>query len=227
MFSVIYLVFGHIFRLRGGIDDYGVYLLIGIVLWTYFLDATTTTMESLFRRGPLLRKMYFPRLIVPISTLATSTITLLINLTAVAVFVAWNRIVPRLDWLLIVPLLLELTLFAFGIALILATLYVRFRDIGPIWELISQVLFYAVPIIYSLALVDYHSVRVLAVVNPFGQIIEDVRSLVLYDDRNAILTTTDVLGTGARLIPLAIVAAFVAAAMLIFRRDEPTLAERV
>jgi ABC-2 type transport system permease protein len=228
LFSILYLVFEHFFRIQSGLENYPIYLLIGIILWTFFVDATTTTMASLVVRGTLLRKMYFPRLIVPVSTTVTAAMTLLINVTAIIAFIAWNKIVPQWSWLLIVPLLLELYLFAFGIALILATLYVRFRDMAPIWELVSQILFFATPIIYPLTLVPYHWVRVVELLNPFGQIIQDVRALVLYDEpAGSILTVTDVLGTGGRLIPIAITLALFAGSLLLFRSEEPGLAERV
>ena len=191
LFSILYVVFGHFFQLRGGLEDYPIYLLIGIVLWTFFLDATTTTMVSLVVKGPLLRKMYFPRLIVPVSTTAAAAMT-------------------------------------FGIAIILSTLYVRFRDMAPIWEVVAQVLFYATPIIYPLTLVPYHWVRVLMMLNPFGQVVEDVRALVLYDSPpGTILTATDVLGPGGRVYAIGIMLVVFAGGLLLFRRDEPSLAERV
>lgn len=228
LFSILYVVFGHFFKLRHGLGNYPIYLLAGIVLWTFFADATTTTMVSLVDRGALMRKMYFPRLIVPISTTVTATMTLVINLLAIVGFLAWKGIVPRPDWLLIVPLLFELYVFSFGVALLLASAYVRFRDMLPVWELVSQVLFYATPIIYPLTLVPYHDVRVLQMLNPFGQILEDVRRIVLYKDApGSILTASDVLGPAGRLYSLAIVLAFLVAGLALFRREEPTLAERV
>ncbi|HVH51807.1 MAG TPA: ABC transporter permease [Gaiellaceae bacterium] len=228
MFSILYLVFGHFFKLRGGLHHYPIYLLVGIVLWTFFSDATTTTTVSFVLRGQLLRKMYFPRLIVPVSSTMTATMTLATNLLPIAGFVAWNGIAPRTDWLLILPLLLELYLFALAVAILLSTLYVRFRDMLPIWELVAQILFYATPIIYPLTVVPYHSVRVLELLNPFGQIVEDVRSLVLYNDpKGSILTASDVLGPAGRLYPIGILILLLAIALLVFRREEPGLTERV
>src|SRR6478735_3022089 len=203
LFSILYVVFGHFFRLKGGLENSPIYLLIGIVLWTFF-----------------------PRLIVPVSTTAAAAMTFGINLLAVAAFIAWNRIVPQVDWLLIPLLLLELYLFAFGIAIILSTLYVRFRDMAPIWEVVAQVLFYATPIIYPLTLVPYHWVRVLMMLNPFTQVLEDVRALVLYNNPpGTILTATDILGPGGRLYAIAIMLVVFAGGLLLFRRDEPSLAE--
>ena len=148
LFLMLYIVFGRFFKLNAGVSHYPLYLLIGIVLWTYFLDATTLTMTSVVERGALVSKMVFPRLIIPISVTVTAGITLLVNLSVIAVFVGVNRIVPSVRWLLLLPLLLELYVFTLAVGLILATIFVRLRDLRQVWELILQLLFYASPILY-------------------------------------------------------------------------------
>ena len=96
-----------------------------------------------------------PQALVPtagdpdLPTLAAA-ITFGVNLVVVGVFIAWNQIPPRLNWLLLAPLLLEFYVFILGVSLVLATLFVRFRDIGQIWELATQLLLYATPIIYPI-----------------------------------------------------------------------------
>ena len=154
LFTILYLVFGRFFKLRTrSTQNYPSCTADrNRPLVTFFLDATKRRWSRSYV-GPLLRKMNFPRLIVPVSTTAAAAMTFGINLLAVAAFIAWNRIVPQVDWLLIPLLLLELYLFAFGVAIILSTLYVRFRDMAPVWEVVAQVLFYATPIIYPLMLV--------------------------------------------------------------------------
>ena len=92
-------------------------------------------MTSLVARESLLRKLVFPRLVIPMAATITAGLTFLVNAVVVAGFVAWEQITPRLDWLLVIPLLLELYVFTLGVALILATLFVRFRDMGQVWEL--------------------------------------------------------------------------------------------
>src|SRR5947208_13160302 len=125
LFLMLYIVFGRFFKLNVGFQHYPLYLLIGIVLWTYFLDATSLAMTSLVARGALLRKVAFPRLVIPVSVTVTAGITFAVNLLAVAVFVAVNRLVPDASWLLIPLLLLELYVFTLGVSLVLATLFVR------------------------------------------------------------------------------------------------------
>ena len=228
LFTMLYLVFGRVFHLGAISRYYPLSLLLGIVLFTFFQDATVLGMNSLVVRESLLRKLSFPRLIIPTSATLTSALTFGINVIAIVVFVAWNRLVPRASWLLILPLLLELYVFTLAVALILATLFVRLRDIGQVWELVLQVFFYASPIIYPIGYLPSWA-RKVVFLNPFTQVLQDVRGIVLYPDlKPNRITVADAFGfTGARMIPLAIVAALAVGALLLFRAEEPYFAERV
>ena len=148
LFIVLYLIFGRVFDLDAVSPFYGVALLIGIVLFYFFSDATTQGMVALVHRESLLRRMQFPRVLIPTAATLTAAMTFAINAAVVVGFIAWERIVPQLEWLLLIPLLLELYLFVLGTALILTTLFVALRDIGQVWELGAQLLFYASPIVY-------------------------------------------------------------------------------
>src|SRR5438034_8727767 len=135
-FAVLWVVFGRFFKLGVVLKQYPLYLLIGIVLWTFFADATNLGMYSLVARASMLRKLAFPRLVIPISATLVAAITFMINLLVVGVFVAITREVPHFGWLLLPLLLLELYLFTIGVSLVLATSFVRFRDVGQVWELL-------------------------------------------------------------------------------------------
>ena len=228
MFSVLYLVFGAFFQIGEEFPEYPLYLLLGLVLWFFFSDAATLTMYSFVVRNGLLRKLSFPRLVIPVAATVTAALTFAINLVVIGGFVAWERIVPRLEWVLILPLLAELYLFTLGIALVLATLYVRFRDIAQLWELAVQMLFYATPILYPVGFLPDWA-RAVALLNPFAQAMQDIRELILYEaDETAVFTAPEVLGgPEGRLYPLAICALVVGFAYWLFKREEPWLAERV
>jgi ABC-2 type transport system permease protein len=228
LFSVLYVVFAKLFRLGEISQYYPLALLTGLVLYTFFADATNLAMSSIVARENLLRKLSFPRLIIPTSMTVGSAMTFGINLLVVGVFIAWNRITPRLDWLLLLPLLLQFYIFVLGVSLVLATLFVRFRDIGQVWELTTQLLLYATPIIYPVGFLPEWA-RTVAFLSPITQILQDVRALVLYQDLppNRI-TATEAFGTSAgRLIPIAITFAIFGLGLWLFKRDEPTFAERV
>jgi ABC-2 type transport system permease protein len=225
LFSVLYVVFGRFFALGAGFEDYPIYLLIGIVLWTFFVDATMLTSTSIVARGSLLRKLVFPHLVIPTSMTMTSGITFLVNLLPLAGFIAWNRITPRVEWLLLLPLLLELFLFTLGAGLLLATLFVRFRDIGQLWELLTQLLFYASPIIIPVGFLPPWF-QPIAFLNPFVQVMQDIRAVIL-PGTEVITAQTTLVSAGGRATPIAITIATLALGFYLFRRESPWFAERV
>jgi ABC-2 type transport system permease protein len=225
LFSVLYIVFGRFFKLGVGFDSYPVYLLIGIVLWTFFVDATTLCVTSFVSRGALLRKLSFPRIVIPISAAMTAAITLGVNLIPIAIFLAWNRLTPRLEWLALVPLFIELFVFTVGLGVILATLFVRFRDVSQLWELVSQLAFYASPIIIPVGFLPPWF-QPIAFLNPFVQIMQDMRAVLIYTQ--PVITATSVLqAVGGRAIPICIAFVTLLVGLYLFRRQSPWFAERV
>jgi ABC-2 type transport system permease protein len=225
LFSVLYVVFGRFFKLGVGFEDYPLYLLIGIVLWTFFVDASSLALTSLVARGSLLRKLTFPRLVVPISLTLTAGLTFCVNLVPLAGFIAWNRLAPRVEWLLLVPLVLELFVFTLGVSIILATLFVRFRDVGQVWELGTQLLFYASPIIIPVGFLPPWS-QPIAFLNPFVQIMQDVRAVIMADIE-VVTATSRLPSVGGRLAPILIAVATFFFSLYLFRRESPWFAERV
>ncbi len=178
LFGVLYLVFTRFFRLGGSIPHYPVYLLLGIVLFNYFVESTSASMGSIVGKGDLIRKVYFPRIILTVSTSITALITLLLNMIVVFIFMILSKTVPTIDTPFLVLLLLELFVLVSGVSLFLASLFVRFRDIAHIWEVCNQVLFYAVPIIYPLSFVPGRIGKIL-LLNPLAQIIQDSRFVLI------------------------------------------------
>jgi ABC-2 type transport system permease protein len=228
IFSVLYVVFGRFFRLDVGFDHYPVYLLVGIVLWYFFVDATTLALSSVVSRGSLLRKLAFPRLLIPLSVSLTALLTFSVNLIAIGFFLALNRIVPRVEWLMILPLLLEIMVFTLAVAVLLATLYVRFRDIAQLWDLVVQVLFFASPIFYPLGFLPPWA-QPIAMLSPFVHAMQEIRGILLRPHESVeIQTTIDVYGTSlGHLIPLGFALVLLAVALLLFRREAPSFPERV
>jgi ABC-2 type transport system permease protein len=225
LFTVLYIVFGRFFKLGAGFNNYPVYLLIGIVLWTFFVDATSLCLTSFVSRGALLRKLSFPRIVIPISVAMTAAITLGVNLIPIAIFMAWNGLTPRLEWLALVPLLIELFVFTVGLGVILATLFVRFRDVSQLWELVSQLAFYASPIIIPVGFLPPWF-QPIAFLNPFVQIMQDIRAVLIYTQ--PVITATSVLHTvGGRVVPIGIAFATLLVGLYLFRRQSPWFAERV
>ncbi|HET9074664.1 MAG TPA: ABC transporter permease [Solirubrobacteraceae bacterium] len=167
-FGVIYLFFTQILHASKNVPHYGVYLLTGIVLWTFFSEATGTAVTSLVSREAMLRKVRFPRLAVPIATTLTSLFNFVMNCIAVVVFALINGVAPAWSWLEMIPIIGGFMLLALGVGMLLSALFVRFRDIQPIWEVLAQVLFYATPIMYPAF--NYGHYARYAMLNPFAML---------------------------------------------------------
>ncbi|NDU79350.1 ABC transporter permease, partial [Actinomadura sp. DSM 109109] len=105
-------------------------------------------LTGIANRGTLLRRLAFPPVIIPLSVTVTAIITFGINSLVLLAFVFASKILPQPDWLLILPLLVELYAFILGLGLILTTMYVRFRDVVQLWELGVQLLLFASPVMY-------------------------------------------------------------------------------
>lgn len=222
-FTVLYFVFGRFFRLEGGIQHYAVYLLLGIVTWTFFLDATKSGLESFVSRGAVLRKMSLPRIVIPLSTTVTSSLTLAVNAFAVAIFIAVDRLRPEPRWLLIVFPLLEIVVFTVLVAVVLATLYVRARDIGPLWDLSTQLLFFASPIFYPVGFLPGWGQKI-AFADPYVQALQDMRAFIV--PQKELVTTSDIYGgSWGYVFPLGFLVCLAVGTVILFRKRAPYLAE--
>jgi ABC-2 type transport system permease protein len=224
LFGVLYVVFTHIVRFGGGIEHYPLKLLIAIVLWSYFAEATGQAITSLVAREGLLRKVYFPPLVIPLSVGLTSALNLGLNVLVVLLFVLITGIAPTAAWLELVPLVALLLLLTAATSVLLAVLYVPFRDMAPIWEVATQMLFWGTPIIYVIETVP-DSVRELLMANPLAAIIEQARYAVI--DQSGPSAAAASGGAVKLLIPLAVMSVVLAASFELYRRSRATLAERL
>jgi ABC-2 type transport system permease protein len=218
-FSVLWVVFGNLFK--SGVERYPLYLLIGIVLYTFVADAVTAALPSIVSSGPTLRRISFPPLVIPVASSLASGMTFLANCVAVAVFLAVGGVRPEADWVLLVPLVLELYVFVLGVALLASTLYVRFRDVGHVWEVAVSLLFFASPVMYPISILPEWAQR-LAELNPFVQVMQDVRTVLL---GSAASTAGDGASLDPRALPIAIAVVTLGIGLLVHRREAPRFPE--
>ncbi|HEV2775294.1 MAG TPA: ABC transporter permease [Solirubrobacteraceae bacterium] len=223
LFGVLYVVFTQAIRIGAGIEYFAPTLLMNIVLYTFFGDATGGAVRSVVERENLVRKIHFPRLVVPGAVVLTAMFNLALNLFAVAIFVFASGVPVRLSWLMLPLLIMALVVFATGIAMLLSALYVRLRDVGPIWEVIMQVLFYGTPIIYVIELVHVEWLQQLMMMNPLGAILQQVRHTVI--DPGAPSAAEAIGGAPYLLIPAGIVLGLFALGYWVFSREAPRIAE--
>lgn len=181
MFSIMYLVFIRFLRMGSDVPHFPVALLLANVIWGFFSEATSMGMVSIVTRGDLLRKLNFSKHIIVISAVAGAAINFSINLVVVLIFALLNGVQFSLSVLWFFPLFVELFLMATGCAFILATLFVRFRDLSQVWEVFLQAGLYATPIIYSITYISDRNPLIAKIImmNPLAQIIQDMRYFLI------------------------------------------------
>jgi ABC-2 type transport system permease protein len=226
-FGVIYLFFTQIVNLGKGQPHYGVYLLTGIVLWNYLGEATGNCVSCLLAREAMLRKVRFPRLAVPLSVSLTAVFNLGMNFIAVIVFALANGVPPTVKWLEMIPIVALFIVLATGIGLLLSALYVRFRDVQPIWDVTLQAWFYASPVMYTAiryATIAPGFVRY-SMINPTGLLLTQMGHAVI--GGRAYPSALTIGGTGPVLAGLAIIPAVFALGWWVFLREAPRVAENL
>jgi ABC-2 type transport system permease protein len=224
MFGVIWFVFSEIVHAGNGVKNYSAYILMALVLFQYFLGIVTAALGCLVDRQNLLRKMPFPRLVIPFSVTLTALFDLGMTLVAVFIFLLILGVYPTWSWLELIPLVAILTVFATGLGLLLSVLFVRFRDIKPIWEVFGQMLFYASGVLYVATSVPDAYQRPF-LVNPMSAVLTQMRHAVV--DPGASSAAQVIGGAPRLLIPAAIVVVVAVVGTWAFIREAPRVAENL
>jgi ABC-2 type transport system permease protein len=225
LFGIVYFVFSYVVKAGAGVEHYGVILLMAMILYFFFSEVTGSGVTSMVDRESLLRKVGFPRAVVPLAVAVVAAMNLALNLVVLAIFVVASGVSPRWTWLLLpIPLLLMLV-FATAVAMLLSALYVRYRDVRPIWEVVLQALFYATPILYPIEAVIGHSepLAKIALMNPIAALIQEARHLLVGGT-----SLTDALGSTVLVaVPLAILVGVTWLGVVVFDRMAPRAAEEL
>ena len=232
LFGVLWVFFTQIAHVNNGKhpgeENYGVQLLGSIVLFTFFAEATQGAVRSVVDRENLVRKIHFPRLVIPISVVLLALFNLCLNLLVVFIFAFTAGVEPTISWLELPLIIGLLVIFCAGVAMLLSALFVHFRDIQPIWDVVAQILFYASPVIISIQTIEAKlSAQQLHIymLNPLAVVMQQFRHAIVTP-----LTPSagEALGSWAGLIgPLAIVAAIFIVGFLVFNRAAAKIAENL
>jgi len=224
LFTTLFIVFDKFLKIGSSIPNYPVYLLLGIVLWSFFTEVTNNSVTSIVAKGDLIRKINFPKYVIVLAGLFSAVINLVINFVIIVFFMLIMGVEPSISILLLPVLLLELFIFALALAFLLSALFVRFRDVSYIWEVLMQAAFYATPILYPLTLVPEAAAKIL-ILNPMAQIIQDARYVLITKET---ATIDQVYGSHlARLVPIVIVLTLMMFSAWYFRRRSLLFAEEV
>jgi ABC-type polysaccharide/polyol phosphate export permease len=176
-FAIYYVVFSYFVKLD--VPNYPAFLLLGVVVWNFFSEGTSNGAGALLARADLLSKTVLPRQVMVYSALAAASLTFVINLTVLMLMLPLTGTRLTLTAICFPLLLADLFLLTLGCSLLLAPLYVRYRDVGYLWGIVLNVGFWLTPIIY-LDLMVPRQWRWIVWINPVGRIIGDSRRALIY-----------------------------------------------
>lgn len=228
LFAILLFVFSNFFRVGGQVEHFPQYLLLGIVVWTFFAESTNNSVRSIVERGDLLRKINFPSHVIVFSTLLSALINFGINMIVVFIFMLLGGVAIRTEIALVPLVVLQLFVFSLAISFFLSAVYVRFRDVSNIWEVLMQGAFYATPILYPISFIQNYSTTItkLIMLSPMAQMIQDIRFLMI--------TSTDaeridqVFGSHwIRLVPYGITFLLALLSVMYFRSQSRRFAEEL
>ncbi len=233
LFAIMYVVFVRFLKFGANIPHFAVSLLLAQTLWGFFQETASQGMMAIVGRGDLLRKIKFPKYIVVVSSSVSAFINLAISLVIVALFMLINGVPLRWTMLIFPIVVVELYIFSLGVAFILSSMYVKFRDICHIWDVFMQMWFYVTPIIYPISMIAnagtpaMMTIAKVIMLNPLAQIIQDARyTLIGKTD-----TVWSLIGSGPwsllKLIPVLSVIAIFALGVVIFKRASKTFTEEL
>jgi ABC-2 type transport system permease protein len=246
MFGILDLVYS--LGKLGTIPHYPAMLLSGVVMFTFFTEATAGAVRCVVDRENFVRKIQFPRLAIPVAVVLTACLNLAVNFIAVAVFTFVDGVKPRVEWLEIPLILMVLLVFAVGAAMLLSALFVRFRDIQPIWDVVCQILFYASLILIPLEKIQAHTGRILGIplahiwmLNPLADIMQQYRHALLGPvpnpyfihgavqpvDHGGVTAAAAIGGYLELAIPIAIIVLLFIFGFTVFNRSAPHIAENL
>ncbi len=242
LFGVLYIFFTKVSNpnvVGKGDKFYGAQLLGSVVLFTFFAEATQGAVRSVVDRENLVRKIQFPRLVIPTAVVLLGLFNLVMNLIVVLIFSLLSGVRPMLSWLELPLILAMLVVVATGMAMLLSALFVHFRDIQPIWEVASQILFYASPVILSVATVlsDFNEpkhheflykhqfLQHIYFLNPLVAIFQQFRHAMIY---HGTPSAGEAMGSWVALLePMAIVVAIFVVGFVVFNRLARQIAENL
>lgn len=221
-FGIIFLFLRQILDFGGNIPNFAPMLMINIILFQCFQETTTRGLRALSSREALVRKMQFPRIVIPLSTSLTAAITLALNLVVGSVLLLVFGLTPEPSWLVLPVAAAAVVALSTGIALILSAAFVRLPDVAQLWSVISRVMFYGTPILYVIEIVP-PSIRTIVMLNPLTPIFVEVRKAVFDPTAPSMVEAAG--GVPEALIPVALGVFICAFSVWYFVREAPSVAE--
>jgi ABC-2 type transport system permease protein len=223
LFGILLFVFTNFIKF-GKVPHYEVLLLLALVLYSFIAEGVSGAVDSVVAREPLVRKVQFPRLVIPATVVATAFLNLLLNLVAVFIFAAIRDVQPQWQWFELPLILLLMVMLASGAAMLVSCLFVRYRDVKPITDVLLQALFYGTPIFYPVERIAPTLRHLLVMLNPFAAIIQAAKQAFVPSSMTAAEAAG---GTVNLLVPLAIILGLFGVGFYVFNKEAPRIAEEL
>lgn len=222
-FAIIYVVFTQVFRFDAEVENYAVFLFVNLMLFEFFAEATTGAVRSVVDQENMVRKTQFPRIVIPLAVVLTSTITLCLDLAVAFVVMLILGVDPLATWVLM-PLIVAVMVFiAAGVSLILSSLYVHLRDLEHIWSVATRALLYAMPVLYPITLVPDGVLRFVVIGNPLTPVF--LQAGVWITDPNLPSASEAAGSTIAVVLPMILLLTIPLLGLWLFDRRAPRIAE--
>jgi ABC-2 type transport system permease protein len=225
LFGVVYFVFTEIAGLDKNVNNYGLYILFGLVLFAFFTEMTGNSVQALVARESLLRKMQFNPIVIPLAISITALLNLGMTLIAVLLFCVGSGVYPMWTWLELPAIVFLLFVFGTGVGMLLSVLYVRFRDVAPIWDVITQILFYASSVLYVAVNTVPPEYRQGFLCNPLSALFAQMRHAMVDNGAPSIASAFN--HGYYVVIPLSIIFGTFLLGLWFFERESPRVAENL
>ena len=174
---VYMLVFSTVMRIK--LTNYAVYLFIGLLAWNVFANSVQSASSVIVRQASMVKKIYFPRAILPLAIVGGSVMNYLFSLAILIPLLLLFGYYPSFSWLWLVVILLIETLFTAGVALIVSSVNVYFRDVEHVLSIFMMMWFYITPVVYPITMVP-HRLGQLFKLNPMTDLIYSFQSIFYY-----------------------------------------------
>lgn len=172
------ILFGRLAKIPSNEIPYPIFVLIGLIFWGYFSNSLTRSSQSFIENQRMIQKIYFPRIILPLSTLVTSFVDFLVGLVILIPILLFYGYLPTFSSVFVIPFsILIATLSASGLGLIFASLNVIYRDVRYVLPFFIQLLIFVAPVVYPVSIIG-ERYRSLMYLNPMSGVIEMARSVL-------------------------------------------------
>lgn len=176
MLTTLYIVFQIFIKIDS--ENYSLFLLLGIILWNFFSESTVLGLNSIVSKSDVVKKLNFRHEVLVISACLVSFLSFILNFIIFLIFFFFIKGLPSLLSILIIIPVLQLFFLSLGLSFVLATIFVKFRDLGYLWDVFLQVGFWISPIAYPSSIVPVKYIG-WYMLSPLSRIITSSREIIL------------------------------------------------